>query len=124
MLESQYRATTAYFQRLRQHICDAANTANMGKQHRKRLVLSFLSSHRLALPPAVLYRNLRLRENATFSQNSMETYLSELEADGLVKRVDPEALETRDVEQIEEGRGYYLITEAGVAEAPDDSLLA
>jgi hypothetical protein len=123
MLESQYRATTSYFKQLRQHISQPAKTGGMGKQQRKRLVLSFLASHRLALPPAVLYRNLRLRKNATFSQNSMETYLSELEADGLVKRVDPTALESRDVEQITNGRGYYLITEAGLNAAPADTAL-
>jgi len=90
----------------------------VGKRERKRLVLAFLAETRLALPPKALFRNLRLRENATFSEKSLNNYLAELEAAGLVTRVDPEALEARSVCEVgADERAYYLVTEAGVAEA-------
>ena len=122
--QAQYDATGRYFEQLRADIRRGTNRMDMGKSDRKDLVVQFLAETRLALPPAVLYRNLRLRHNATFSEKSLSNYLSELEADGLVKRVDPEALAKREVVAVGENeRGYYLITEAGVEAAPDaDSL--
>jgi len=90
----------------------------MGKRERKRLVLSFLAETRLALPPKALFRNLRLQENATFSEKSLNNYLAELEAGGFVKRVDPEAIEERTIREVDvDERGYYLITGDGVEEA-------
>lgn len=91
----------------------------MGKADRKALVLEFLASTQLALPPSALFRNLRLRCNATFSESSLENYLAELEADGLVRRVDPEALADREIKELDDGRGYWLISDAGAAAAPD-----
>lgn len=118
--KARYHATTGYFERLRSNLTVDGVPVDMGKQERKDMVLKFLADYRLALPPAVLYRNLRLRENATFSEKSLGNYLSELEESGLVKRVDPEALADRHVEPIgEDDRGYYLITEAGADVAPD-----
>lgn len=92
----------------------------MGKQDRKALVLQYLVHTRLALPPAVLYRNLRLRQNATFSESTLKNYLDELEAEGLIKRVDPEAMVEREAVAVENGRGYWMATERG-REACDDS---
>ena len=122
--QAQYDATGRYFEQLRANIRHDSNCMDMGKSDRKDLVVQFLAETRLALPPAVLYRNLRLRQNATFSEKSLSNYLTELEEDGLVKRVDPEALASREVVAVGENeRGYYLITEAGVEAAPDvDSL--
>lgn len=94
--------------------------AQMGKQDRKALVLQYLVHTRLALPPAVLYRNLRLRQNATFSESTLKNYLDELEAEGLIKRVDPEAMVEREAVAVENGRGYWMATERG-REACDDS---
>jgi hypothetical protein len=91
----------------------------MGKEDRKQMVLQFLAETRLALPPAVLYRNLRLRQNATFSAKSLDNYLDELESEGYLLRVKPQSLEQREIEPIEDGRGYWLVTEAGVEAAPD-----
>ena len=92
----------------------------MGKADRKQLVLGFLVHHGLALPPAALYRNLRLHHNATFSAKSLDNYLDELDTEGLVVRIDPDAMEERAVKPIDGGRGYWLPTEAGI-EAADDS---
>ena len=85
----------------------------MGKSDRKALVLQYLVHTRLALPTAVLYRNMRLRQNATFSESTLKNYLSELEEEGLIKRVDPEAMAERKVVEVDDGRGYWLATEAG-----------
>jgi hypothetical protein len=85
----------------------------MGKSDRKALVLQYLVHTRLALPTAVLYRNMRLRQNATFSESTLKNYLSELEDEGLIKRVDPEAMTERKVVEVDDGRGYWLATEAG-----------
>jgi len=85
----------------------------MGKSDRKALVLQYLVHTRLALPTAVLYRNMRLRQNATFSESTLKNYLSELEEEGLIKRVDPEAMAERKVVEVDNGRGYWLATEAG-----------
>jgi len=95
-------------------------SGEMGKQDRKALVLQYLVHTRLALPPAVLYRNLRLRQNATFSESTLKNYLDELEAEGLIKRVDPEKMTEREVVAVENGRGYWMATERG-REACDDS---
>lgn len=118
--KEKYNATTSYFDQFRTHIHPKPETNAMGKSDRKELVLQFLARSQLALPPAVLYRNLRLRHNASFSEKSLGNYLSELEADGLVKRVDPKALEKRTIRTVgEDERGYYLITEDGTDAAGD-----
>lgn len=93
---------------------------NMSKEDRKALVLQYLVHTGLALPPAVLYRNLRLRQNATFSESTLGNYLDELDAEGLVTRIDPEAMVERKVVEIDEGRGYWTATERG-REAASDS---
>jgi hypothetical protein len=92
----------------------------MGKEDRKALVLQYLVHTRLALPTAVLYRNMRLRQNATFSESTLKNYLSELETEGLIKRVDPKAMTERNVVELENGRGYWMATEHG-RENCDDS---
>ncbi|WPH59258.1 transcriptional regulator [Halorubrum virus V_ICIS4] len=85
----------------------------MGKSDRKALVLQYLVHTRLALPTAVLYRNMRLRQNATFSESTLKNYLSELEKEGLIKRVDPEAMTERKIVEVADGRGYWMATESG-----------
>jgi len=92
----------------------------MSKEDRKALVLQYLVHTRLALPPSVLFRNLRLRQNATFSSSTLDNYLEELHAEGLITRIDPAAMEDREVVKIDEGRGYWVATDAG-REAASDS---
>jgi DNA-binding HxlR family transcriptional regulator len=63
-----------------------------------------------------------LRENATFSEKSLNNYLAELAADGLVKRIDPESLADREISEVgPDKRGYYLITETGLDAVTDDA---
>lgn len=114
-LEGSYCANEGYFEQIRDYKRNRGQSLTMGKRERKRLVLAFLAETRLALPPKVLFRNLRLQENATFSEKSLNNYLAELEADGLVTRVDPEAIEERTIRELDaDERGYYLISEQGV----------
>ena len=116
--EGSYCADEGYFEQIRHYKGDRNESSTMGKRERKRLVLSFLAETRLALPPKALFRNLRLQENATFSEKSLNNYLAELEAGGFVKRVDPEAIEERTIREVDvDERGYYLITGDGVEEA-------
>jgi len=118
MHKERYCATKRYFERTRNYKRQQGEHRLMGKQERKRLVLTFLAETRLALPPKALFRNLRLQENATFSEKSLNNYLAELDAEGFVRRVDPEAIEQRNIIEVgDDERGYYLITEAGVEEA-------
>jgi len=91
----------------------------MSKEDRKALVLQYLVHTRLALPPSVLYRNLRLRQNATFGASTLDNYLDELHEEGLITRIDPEAMEERKLVEIDDGRGYWVATEAGKEAAPD-----
>lgn len=117
-LEGSYCANEGYFEQIRDYKRNRDESSTMGKRERKRLVLAFLAETRLALPPKPLFRNLRLQENATFSEKSLNNYLAELEADGFVKRVDPGAIEERTIREVDaDERGYYLITEDGVEEA-------
>jgi len=81
------------------------------------LVLQYLVHTRLALPPVVLFRNLRLRQNATFSEKTLNNYLHELEAEGLVARIDPEAMVDREHVRLDNGRGYWIATDDGHEEA-------
>ena len=91
--------------------------STMSKQDRKALVLQYLVHTDLALPPAVLFRNLRLWQNATFSEKTLNNYLHELEADGLVTRIDPEAMVERKRVELDDGRGYWVATDRGREQA-------
>lgn len=100
------------------------NPENMGKRERKLVLLEFLAEHGLALPPAALHRNMRLMENITFSQRSLEKYLNELATEGLVDRVRPEPLADRELETLDpesNKKAYYIITDEGVAIAANSS---
>jgi hypothetical protein len=89
----------------------------MTKEERQDVVLRFMAEHGLALPPRLVYRNLKVTEGITFGPRTVENYIREFEKDGLVARVDPSALDEGDVETLdthENGRrAYYMITEDG-----------
>jgi hypothetical protein len=88
----------------------------MGVDDRKRVVLEYMADTGAALPPKALYRNLRFHRNATFSYSAMNNYLVDFVRDGYARRVEKEPLEDRklvDIPLDEEGRAYYIITEAG-----------
>lgn len=94
----------------------APKMSDMGKTERMRVVLEFLANNGLALPPRVIHRNLRFHQNITFSLGSVENYLEYFFEEGYVERVDPDALEKREVEVLRSGdskKAYYIITESG-----------
>ncbi len=90
-------------------------TSDMTKEDRRRVLLEFMSEYDLALPPKAIYRNIRLKWNATFSYSSIHNYLEEFEEEGLALRVEPEPLAAREIVEVEDNdaRAYYMITDAG-----------
>ena len=102
------------------------NPSDMGKRERKLQVLGFLAEKGVALPPKAIYRNLRLLEEITFSERSVENYLDEFVDEGLVMRIDPDSMEDAEVSKmppdVNQRRAYYMITDDGlvVAESPSD----
>jgi hypothetical protein len=102
----------------------APDWGDMGKEERVRVVLEFLAEHGLALPPRAIFRNLRFHQNITFSLQSVENYLEELSNDGYVERVNPAALEKRQVEEVPADnsmKAYYVVTEAGRQHLRDEN---
>lgn len=85
----------------------------MGKEERKRRVLSFLVETRIAMPRVVLFRNLSYR-GAAFSESSVKNYLNELRAEGLVERIDAEAFANGQVRISNDDPGYWIATSEGV----------
>lgn len=98
------------------------DATNMTKAERKQVVLDFLAEHRLALPPAVLHRNLKLHQRLFVSASTLENYLDEMVEEGWVVRVRPEPLTNQEIVKVgdnESVQAYYLITEEGRERAND-----
>jgi hypothetical protein len=96
---------------------------NMTKSDRKEIVLSFMAKHELALPPLVIWRNLRYHHNATFAKDSVHTYLSELSDQGHLRRINPELLGDRELKELDEDsakRAYYIVTNSGKSEISEN----
>ena len=72
----------------------------MPPKERDQLILQFLDTHEVALPPTPLFFNLRRSENVTFSKKTLRRRLSSLQERGLVTYID-------------EGDGYFEINDAG-----------
>jgi len=73
------------------------DSTNMGRDARVELVLDYLVETGVSLPVACLHRNLVLNRHATFSSTSLRSYLKELHEEGLVRKIDNEALDQREV---------------------------
>jgi hypothetical protein len=85
----------------------------MAKEDRKRLVLEVLGESGVAMPRTVLLRNVKFR-GGRFERTSLGNYLDELMAEGLVKKIDPAAMEAREEVVVDsEQKGYFIATEAG-----------
>ena len=86
--------------------------SSMAKEDRMRQVLNLLTETGMALPPAVVFRNLKLR-GATFESRSVNTYLKELTEGGYVRKVAPEALDQGELVDVDDLRdeGYYVATD-------------
>jgi len=83
------------------------------KQDRVDELLEVLVNIDAAVSTVVLYRNARLR-GARFARRTAANYLYDLHERGHAKKVDPEALERRELIVVEsETSGYWMPTEAG-----------
>lgn len=76
------------------------NDQPMSKEDRREVILQFLADTGLALPPTPLYYNMKRDMFVTFSKRTMQRHLKEMRDEGLVRK-------------IEQGDGYWEITEDG-----------
>jgi Fe2+ or Zn2+ uptake regulation protein len=89
------------------------NPDDMGKEDRKEMVLKLLAESGFALPPAAIFRNAKL-QGATFERRSVNNYLEELAEEGLVKKIDANALNEGEIKEVDPGKsGYFIATEEG-----------
>ena len=89
------------------------NAERVAREERLRLVLEYLVETESALPPAVIFRNLKLR-GATFERRSVTYFLGDLHERGLVGKVDTDALESGCVVAVDQGEpGYWMATAEG-----------
>lgn len=94
---------------------DEFDSDDMGKEDRQRQVLQFMAEYPLAMPPTLIYRNLKLHKNITFSDQSVENYLDEFVERGWVDRVEKSPLDAGNlIEADDDSRAYYIITEEGL----------
>lgn len=73
---------------------------SMAKEDRKLVILQYLDSNSVALPPKVLYDNLVEYEDITFSYQTVKRLVRELRDEGSLRQLDY-------------GKGYYQITDQG-----------
>ncbi|WP_424001156.1 hypothetical protein ACOZ4I_15615 [Haloarcula salina] len=86
----------------------------MTKEDRRQQLLEFMKEHPLALPPLLIYRNLKLHKDVTFTADSVRNYLDEFAEEGLVLMVEKEPLDEGKLVEAEAGtRPYYIISEDG-----------
>lgn len=72
----------------------------MSKERRIETILQFLHDRKVALPPKVLYDNLVLYGDITFSYRTVKRLLGEMREDGRVEYLDM-------------GNGYYKVSDDG-----------
>ncbi|MGB9933913.1 hypothetical protein [Haloarcula amylolytica] len=93
----------------------------MVKSERKELILRFMAEHPLAMSPVALYRNLRIHRELRVGKETVKNYLQEMAKEGLVLRVDKNALDDAEIQEADdEDRAYYLISEDGKAAVESD----
>ncbi len=75
---------------------------DMTTAEREEAILQFMAEHELALPLTPIYENLRRKRDITFSKRTVKRRLESLQEDGYVQWLDI-------------GRGYWEITDEGLA---------
>jgi predicted transcriptional regulator len=97
-----------------ENIVSAPDESDMVKSERKELVLRFMEKNSLALPPILVYRNLRLHRSLRVGKETVKNYLTELKEEGLVLRIDKQALDDGEIKEAEpDDRAYYIINDKG-----------
>lgn len=87
---------------------------NVAREERIQLVLGYLVESDSALPPAAIFRNLKLR-GATFERRSVTNFLADLHDRGLVQKVDMDALDEGRIEVVSaDEQGYWMATDKGI----------
>lgn len=95
-------------------LTEDSNDENMTKDERMDVILQYMEEHPLALPPTVLYRNLRIYRNLYVTDETVKNYLEEMAEKGWVKRVRKEPLDDGVIEDAgSDDRAYYIITDEG-----------
>ena len=90
-----------------------ADGNSMGKEDRKMRVLGVLVESACVMPTVVIFRNAKLR-GADFERRSVDNYLRDLYEDGYIRKLDPVALDSGDMVDIEFNQeGYFVATGAG-----------
>lgn len=79
------------------------STSRMAKEDRLRLLLSYLDSRNVYLPPRVWYDNMCLDKDVTFQFRTAENLIREARERGFVERIE------------QFGTPYYRVTDHGRA---------
>jgi len=99
--------------------------SGMPADEREDTILRFLEQHGIPLPPAVIFRGLKIQENITFAYRTVQDILKRLNEQGLVMRCSKEALDEGRIEKLPDDetgrRTYYFITEEGKSRIHSDS---
>jgi hypothetical protein len=96
------------------------DSEDMAKEDRVAQLLEVMADVGSPLPSKALYLNARLR-GARFSRRTVDGYLAELRDRGLVRRVDPDAMENGDLVDAGDDvyRAYWIISEDGLEHISD-----
>mgnify|MGYP005864182189 CR=1 FL=1 len=102
------------------------NTNDMPQVHRAGVILPFCAAYDIPVKPKTIYGGLIEHQQITFSYKQARDTISELHADGFLRRVaidtDSEPSTIRDIPADASGRrGYYLITDKGRTRAAEYS---
>ena len=97
-----------------ENITSGQEGQDMVKSERKELLLEFMSEYPLAMSPVVLYRNLRIHRDLRVGKETVKNYLQEMAEEGLVLRIDKQALDDAEIREADpDDRAYYIISDAG-----------
>lgn len=90
----------------------------MPPEDREDIVLHYLYSIGIPLPPIVIYRGLKINRNITFSYRTVQNIASRLTDEGLMMRCDKTAMDKGRIEPLpsdsDSERTYYYPTQAAM----------
>ncbi len=83
---------------------------------RERKVLEFIAEHGFPMPPIVIYRGMRFREDVTFGYSATKDIIERLVDFGELMPVEKDPIEHREIVELPQdtdARAYYWITDKG-----------